>query len=180
MKRFRFLFGRRSPKPHPQDLSQVNLEHPIYKTYRALSSAPIETLWQTLINLADMSSWHPLITSTNAPRGLTAKPGLIYRVIPRWLPIPIRIFVERVSPHELISVRLFPIPGLEERVVYRLESTVCGTQVSYSVVLRGWLSPVVWSVLKPFAARVASAIARTAEETAATALSAKRSNSQAW
>lgn len=180
MKRPRFQFGKRSPKPHPQDLSQVNLEHPIYKTYKALSSAPIETIWQIINDVAEMSSWHPLITSTNAPRGLTAKPGLIYRVIPRWLPIPIRIFVERVSHHELISVRLFPMPGLEERVVYRLESTVCGTQVSYSVILRGWLSPVVWSVLKPFAAKVAGAIAKAAEETAATALNSNPSNSEAW
>jgi hypothetical protein len=98
MKFLQFLVRRRSPKPHPQDLSQVNLEHPLYKTYQALSTAPVETLWQTLINLADMATWHPLINSTNAPRGLTVKPGLIYRVIPRWLPIPIHIFVERVSP----------------------------------------------------------------------------------
>jgi hypothetical protein len=180
MKSFRGLWKKRSSKPDLQDLSQVALEHPFYKTYQALSSAPVETIWQTLINLADMSTWHPLINSTNAPRGLTAKPGLIYRVIPRWLPIPIQIFVERVSPHELISVRFFPIPGLEERVIYRLESTVCGTQVSYSIMLRGWLSPVVWSVLKPFAAKVAGAIAKAAEETAATALNGPRSNSEAW
>jgi hypothetical protein len=180
MKFLQFLVRRRSPKPHPQDLSQVNLEHPLYKTYQALSTAPVETLWQTLINLADMATWHPLINSTNAPRGLTVKPGLIYRVIPRWLPIPIHIFVERVSPHELISVRLFPIPGLEERVIYRLKSTVWGTQVSYSVLLRGWLSPVAWSVLKPFAARVASAIAQAAEDTTATAIPSKRPNSEAW
>ena len=180
MKRLRGLWKRRGSQPQLQDLSQVALEHPLYKTYQALSSAPIETIWQTLINLADMSTWHPLINSTNAPRGLTVKPGLIYRVIPRWLPIPIRIFVERVSPHELISVRLFPIPGLEERVIYRLESTVCGTQVSYSIMLRGWLSPLVWSVLRPFAAKVAGAIAKAAEETATTALNGQRSNSEAW
>lgn len=180
MKILHRLWGGHLPKPHPEDLSQFALEHPFYKTYQAFSSAPIETLWQTLINLADMSSWHPLIVSTNAPKGLTAKPGLIYRVIPRWLPIPVRIFVERVSPHELISVRLFPIPGLEERVVYRLESTLCGTQISYSIILRGWLSPIVWSVLKPFAAKVAGAIAKAAEEATTTALSGKRSNSEAW
>lgn len=161
------------PRRHPA-------EHPIYKTYEALSTAPIETLWQTLTNLADMSTWHPLIDSTNAPRGLTAKPGLIYRVIPRWLPIPVQIFVERVSPHELISIRLFPVPGLEERVVYRLESTVWGTQISYSVCLRGWLSPVAWSVLKPFASKVAEAIAKAAEEAATTALASQKSESEAW
>jgi len=154
--------------------------HPIYRTYEALSTAPIETLWQTLTNLADMSTWHPLIDSTNAPRGLTAKPGLIYRVIPRWLPIPVQIFVERVSPHELISFRLFPVPGLEERVVYRLESTVWGTQISYSVCLRGWLSPSAWSVLKPFASKVAEAIAKAAEDAATTALANQKSESEAW
>ena len=137
-------------------------------------------LGQTLTNLADMSTWHPLIDSTNAPRGLTAKPGLIYRVIPRWLPIPVRIFVERVLPNELISIRLFPIPGLEERVIYRLESTVWGTQISYSICLRGWLSPVVWSVLRPYASKVAEAIAQAAEETAASALPSKRSGFEVW
>ncbi len=139
------------------------------RTYQTLSTASVETLWQTLSNLADMS-WHPLIDSTNAPRGLTATPGLIYRVFPRWLPIPVNIFVERVSPGELLSVRLFPMPGLEERVIYRLESTVLGTQISYSVTLRGWLSPLAWSVLKPFAARVASGIAAAAEKAAQKAL----------
>lgn len=154
--------------------------HPIYRTYQALSTAPVETLWQTLTNLADISTWHPLIDSTNAPRGLTAKPGLIYRVIPRWLPIPVRIFVERVSPNELISIRLFPMPGLEERVVYRLESTVWGTQISYSICLRGWLSPVAWSVLRPYASKVVEAIAQAAEETAASALPNQPSGFEMW
>jgi hypothetical protein len=100
--------------------------------------------------------------------------------MPRWLPIPVSIFVERVSPHELMSIRLFPIPGLEERVSYRLESTVCGTRISYSITLRGWLSPLVWSVLKPYAAQVAGAIAKAAEEAAAKTLKTSRSNSEAW
>ncbi|MEM6837794.1 MAG: SRPBCC family protein [Cyanobacteria bacterium P01_C01_bin.120] len=147
----------------------------IYHTYEALSTAPVETLWQTLINLADISSWHPLIDSTNAPRGLMAKPGLIYRVIPRWLPIPVQIFVERVSPPELISIRLLSVPGLEERVIYRLESTVWGTQISHSICLRGWLSPLAWSVLRPFAPKIAEAIARAAENTTLPALPRKKS-----
>ncbi len=138
--------------------------HPaLERHYQALSSASVETLWQTLTNLADMS-WHPMITSTNAPQGLTAKPGLIYRVMPRWFPIPVSIFVERVAPQQLLSVRLFPVPGLEERVIYRLDSTMLGTRISYSVTLRGWLSPLVWSVLKPYAAQVAAAIALAAEK----------------
>lgn len=148
------------------------------RQYQALSAASVETLWQTLTNLADMS-WHPMITSTNAPQGLTAKPGLIYRVMPRWLPIPVKIFVERVSPHKLLSVRLFPVPGLEERVIYRLESTVLGTQVSYSVTLRGWLSPLVWSLLKPYAAQVAAAIALAAEKPSSS-LTPGHSRSEAW
>ncbi|MBE7385939.1 MAG: SRPBCC family protein [Leptolyngbya sp. SIO1E4] len=154
-------------------------KHRFNRTYQVLSTASVETLWQVLTNLADMS-WHPMINSTDAPRGLTAKPGLIYRVIPRWFPVPVRIFVERVLPQELLSVRLFPVPGLEERVIYRLESTVWGTRVSYSIMLRGWLSPVVWSVLKPYAAQVAAAIAAAAEQAAAKALSKSRSNSEAW
>ncbi len=147
--------------------------HRVHRTYEALSSASVETLWQTLTNLADMS-WHPLIDRTNVPYGLTAKPGLIYRVMPRWLPIPVRIFVERVSYQETMSVRIFPMPGLEERVIYRLRSTVLGTQISYSVMLRGWLSPIAWSVLKPYAAKVAGAIAKAAEDTTHPVLSRKK------
>lgn len=163
MKALRFFCSSPSYRPNSWDLSQLDSEHPAYKTYQAVSSAPIDTLWQKLIDLADVS-WHPLIMSTNLPKGLTAKPGLIYRIMPRWFPIPVNIFVERVTPRELISIRLYPIPGLEERVIYRLESTVVGTQVSYSIVLRGWLSPVAWSVMKPFVAGVARAIAKAAEE----------------
>ena len=180
MKVFRF-FRRQPPRSiHSFQASNADAKQSFYQTYQALSSAPVETLWQTLINLADLASWHPLIESTNAPRGLMAKPGLIYRVFPRWLPIPVRIFIERVSPHELISVRLFPVPGLEERVVYRLESTVWGTRISYSISLRGWLSPVAWSVLRPFASRMAAAIARAAEEATTTALPSQKPRPEVW
>lgn len=183
MKAFRFCFWKRSSQSPPSSGHAAQKDHPVYRTYEALSSAPIDTLWQILTNLADMS-WHPLVNSTDVPRGLTAKPGLIYRVMPRCLPIPVSIFIERVSPQNspqrMMSVRLFPIPGLEERVIYRLESTVLGTQVSYSIILRGWLSPIAWSLLKPYAARVASAIAKAAEETAGKALPAQQSNSEAW
>lgn len=184
MKVFSFFWNKPLFKPRSKYVPEpcaahLGHSHPFYRTYKALSSASVETLWQTLTNLANMSSWHPLICSTNVPRGLTAKPGLIYRVIPRWFPIPVQIFVERVSHHELISIRLFPVPGLEERVVYRLESTLCGTQISYTVSLRGWLSPVAWSVLKPFASKVAEAIAKAAEETTSSPLAAK-SDFTAW
>jgi len=176
---FRFLFRQSSQFPPAHDLAPPHTGLSLSRTYQALSSASVETLWQTLTNLADMS-WHPLINRTNVPRGLIAKPGLIYRVMPRWFPMPISIFVERVSPQKLFSLRLFPVPGLEERVTYRLQSTVWGTQISYSVTLRGWLSPVVWSVLKPYAAKVASAIAEAAEHPPANVLSSGRSNSEAW
>ncbi|MEM1309878.1 MAG: SRPBCC family protein, partial [Cyanobacteria bacterium P01_H01_bin.153] len=66
------------------------------------------------------------------------------------------------------------------RVVYRLESTVWGTQISYSICLRGWLSPVAWSVLKPFASKVAEAIARAAEDATHSALPGKKSRFEAW
>lgn len=160
---------------------RLALTRHLERRYQALSTASVETLWQTLTDLADMS-WHPLITSTNAPQGLTAKPGLIYRVMPRWfwLPIPISIFVERVSPQKLLSIRLFPIPGLEERVIYHLESTMWGTRVSYCVSLRGWLSPLAWSLLKPYAAQVAIAIAQAAENAAQQALPKPKSSSEAW
>jgi hypothetical protein len=131
-------------------------------TYQVLSSASADDLWQKVVNLADVS-WHPLLARTNVPYGLIPKPGLIYRAVSRLFPIAIRIFVERVQPGELLSVRIFALPGLEERVTYQVESTLCGTRVTYSVTLRGWLSPLVWSIIRPYAARVASELAQAAE-----------------
>jgi hypothetical protein len=136
---------------------------PLAITYQVLSSASVDDLWQKVVDLADVS-WHPLLARTNAPNGLLPKPGLIYRAVTRLGPIPIRIFVERVLPRELLTVRIFALPGVEERVSYHVESTVCGTRVSYSVTLRGWLSPLVWSVIRPFAARVAAELAHAAEQ----------------
>jgi hypothetical protein len=138
----------------------------LFRTYRALSNAPVDVLWQKLINLADVS-WHPLLSSTNAPRGLIAKPGIIYQVVTRLIPIPVRIFVERVRPGELLSVRVLAIPGVEKRITYQVESTVCGSYVSYSVTLRGWLSPLIWWLVRPYMARVASELAHAAEQIAA-------------
>jgi hypothetical protein len=80
------------------------------------------------------------------------------------MPIPVRVFVERVRPGELFSLRLIAIPGIEKRVTYQVESTVCGTYVSYSVTLRGWLSPLVWWLIRPYEARVASELATAAEQ----------------
>lgn len=150
---FKFIAGRES----------LRCEFALLKTYRVLSSASVDVLWQKLINLADVS-WHPLLSSTNAPLGLIAKPGLIYQVVTRLIPIPVRIFVERVSPMELLSVRVLALPGVEKRVTYQVESTVCGTYVSYSVTLRGWLSPLLWWMIRPYAARVAAELAASAEE----------------
>lgn len=135
----------------------------LYKTYRALSNAPVEVLWQKLINLADVS-WNPLLYRTNAPQGLVAKPGLIYQVVTRLTPFPIRVFVERVCPGELLSVRVLAIPGLENRLTYQIESTLIGTYVSCSITLRGWLSPLLWWLIRPYAARVASQLAQSAEQ----------------
>lgn len=132
-------------------------------TYEVISSASVDELWGKVVNLADVS-WHPLLVKTNVPYGLIPKPGLIYRAVSRLFPIPIKIFVERVLPQELLCVRVLALPGLEERVTYRIESTVCGTYVSYSVTLRGWLSPLVWSIIRPYAAKVASELAHAAEQ----------------
>lgn len=136
---------------------------PLAGTYQALSSASADALWQKVINLADVS-WHPLIASTNVPKGLIPKPGLIYRAVTRLSPIPIQIFVEKVSPRELLSIRILAIPGVEERVTYRIESTVWGTRVSYSVTLKGWLSPLVWSFTRHYAARVATELTHAVEQ----------------
>ncbi|NEO16665.1 MAG: SRPBCC family protein [Moorea sp. SIO4G2] len=135
----------------------------LFKTYRALSTAPVEVLWQKLINLADVS-WNPLLSSTNAPKGLMAKPGLIYQVVTRLIPIPVRIFVERVLPGELLSIRFLAIPGVENRVTYQVESTLCGTYISYSVTLKGWLSPLIWWMIRPYVARVVFELAQAAEQ----------------
>lgn len=135
------------------------------RTYQTISSASVDDLWRKVTDLADVS-WHPLLASTNVPNGLVVKPGLIYEAVTRLIPIPIHIFVERVSPQELLSVRIIVLPGLEERVTYQIASTVCGTCISYSVTLKGWLSPLLWSVIQPFAARVASELAQAAEQAA--------------
>ena len=116
-----------------------------------------------MINLADVS-WHPLFSCSKAPSGLIAKPGLIYQVVTRLTPIPVRIFVENVRPGELLSVRILAIPGMEQRITYQIESTLCGTYVSYSVTLRGWLSPLIWWLIKPYSARVARELAHAAEQ----------------
>jgi hypothetical protein len=145
----------------------------LVRTYRELSSATVDELWHKVVDLADVS-WHPLLKSTNVPYGLVPKPGLIYRAFTRWSPIPIQIFVERVNPRELLSIRILAIPGIEERIIYKVESTVCGTCLSYSVTLRGWLSPLIWSFSRPYADRVARALVDAAEKTAINAVSRKR------
>jgi hypothetical protein len=140
------------------------VQYTLARTYQAISTASVDDLWRKIINLADVS-WHPLLSSTNVPQGLVAKPGLIYEAMTRLGPFPIRIFVERVDHKELLSVRILALPGIEERVTYEIKSSVCGTCVSYSVTLQGWLSPLIWSVIKPYAARVASELALSAEHT---------------
>jgi hypothetical protein len=145
----------------------------LVRTYRELSSATVDELWHKVVDLGDVS-WHPLLKSTNIPYGLVPKPGLIYRAFTRLSPIPIQIFVERVNPRELLSIRILAIPGIEERIIYKVESTVCGTCLSYSVTLRGWLSPLIWSFSRPYADKVARALVDAAEKTAINAVSRKR------
>jgi len=145
----------------------------LVRTYREISSASVDDLWQKVVDLGDVS-WHPLLKSTNLPDGLVPKPGLIYQAVTRLSPIPIRIFVERVNPRELLCIRVLTIPGVEERVTYRVESTVCGTCLSYSVTLRGWLSPLIWSLSRPYADRVARSLVEAVEGTTLKAVSAKK------
>jgi len=145
----------------------------LVRSYREISSASVDEIWHKVVDLADVS-WHPLLKSTNVPYGLVPKPGLIYQAVTRLSPIPIRIFVERVNPRELLSVRILAIPGVEERISYKIESTVCGSCLSYSVTLRGWLSPLIWSLSRPYADKVARALIEAVEETAIKAVSRKR------
>jgi hypothetical protein len=134
----------------------------VVRNYRALSSASVEELWGKVVNVADVS-WHPLLASTDLPYGLVAKPGLIFQAVMRLIPIPVHVFVERVSPGEFLSIRILVIPGVEERVTYQVSSTVCGAFISCSITLRGYLSPLLWSLIRPHAARLAAALAQAAE-----------------
>jgi hypothetical protein len=145
------------------------LQTTLARTYQAISTASVDDLWQKIVDLADVS-WHPILASTNVPKGLVVQPGLIYQAFTRLSPIPIRVFVERVRPGELLSVRILVMPGLEEQIIYQLESTVCGACVSYSITLRGWLSPFFWSFIRPYAARVASQLVESVEEAALQAM----------
>lgn len=144
----------------------------LVRTYRQISSASVDELWQKVVDFADVS-WHPVLTKTNVPYGLVPKPGLIFEAVTRLGPFPIRIFVESVLPKELLRVRVLAIPGVEEHVTYKVESTVCGTCVSYSVTLSGWLSPLIWSLTRHRAEQVAAALAQAAEQAANSALSGK-------
>ena len=134
------------------------------RNYWTASTAPAEIIWQMVTDLASFATWHPLISSTNAPYGQTATPGLIYRVCSRYFPLSTQVFVERVQPGELLSIRLFPFPGLQERVTYRIVSTICGTCVLYSVTLSGWLSPLAWAMMRPQTVKVAAALVQAAEQ----------------
>lgn len=145
----------------------------LVQTYREISSASVDELWQKVVDLTDVS-WHPLLKSTNVPYGLVPKPGLIYQAVTRFSPIPIRIFVERVNPRELLSIRVMAIPGVEERITYQVESTVCGTCLSYSVTLSGWLSPIIWSLFRPYVDRVARSLVESVEQAALQAVSGKK------
>ncbi|MCM1981347.1 SRPBCC family protein [Lyngbya confervoides] len=141
---------------------QPYLRWKLVKTYRAISAASVETIWGKLSDVTDVS-WHPLLVKTDVPFGLQAKPGLIYRAMNRWIPVPCRMFVEKVNPNQFISIRILAFPGLEERVTYQLSSDVKGTFISYSVMLRGWLTPLVWSFLRGPAEKVATRLASAAE-----------------
>ncbi|RCJ40205.1 polyketide cyclase / dehydrase and lipid transport [Nostoc minutum NIES-26] len=145
----------------------------LVRTYREISSASVDELWLKVVDLTDVS-WHPLLKSTNVPYGLVPKPGLIFQAVTRFSPFPIRIFVERVNPREMLSIRVLAIPGVEERITYQVESTVCGTCLSYSVTLRGWLSPLIWSLSRPYADRVARSLVEAVEKAALQAVSGKK------
>ena len=138
---------------------QRRLRWTIVKTYRAMSPASIESIWARISDLADVS-WNPMLCSSEAPEGLKAKPGLIVKAMSQWLPVPSHLFVEEVQPHQFLSIRVLALPGLEERVTYQLASDVKGTFISYSIMLRGWLTPIFWPFLHFSAQRVASQLAQ--------------------
>jgi hypothetical protein len=150
------------PRRLPKSLKFAPGQWPLARTYQAISTASVDLIWKKIANLADVS-WHPLIARTDVPYGLMPKPGLIFGAVSRLLPWPMQIFVERVSPENLLSIRIMVLPGVEERVIYRIESTLCGTRITYSVLMRGWLAPLVWSLVRGYAATVANRLAMAAE-----------------
>jgi hypothetical protein len=135
----------------------------LVQTYQTLGSVSVEELWHKVVDLADVS-WNPLLSSTDLPYGLIPKPGLIYQAVMRRIPIPVKIFVERVNPGESLSVRILIIPGIEERVTYQVSSTLLGTQITCAITLRGFLSPLFGSLIKSSASRLAAALAQAAEQ----------------
>ncbi len=151
-----------TPRRVRKSLNLSAASWPLTRTYQAISSASVDLIWKKVANLADVS-WHPLIARTNVPYGLMPKPGLIFGAVSRLIPWPMQIFVERVSPEDLLSIRIMVLPGVEERVIYRVESTLCGTRITYSVLMRGWLAPLVWSLVRRYAATVANRLALAAE-----------------
>jgi hypothetical protein len=152
----RAWFSKEIQRRHPK------LDWTLVRRYRVLTPASVDLTWKKISDLADFS-WHPLIARTNVPYGLVPKPGLIYEAIHRLIPLPFRVFVEGVHPHQLLSVRILGLPGAEERVTFQIESSVCGTYISYCVMMRGWLAPFFWSFLKGYAAKVAQQLAEAAE-----------------
>jgi hypothetical protein len=141
----RAWFSKEIQKRHPK------LDWTLVRRYRVLTPASVDLTWKKISDLADFS-WHPLIARTNVPYGLVPKPGLIYEAIHRLIPLPFRVFV-----------RILGLPGAEERVTFQIESSVCGTYISYCVMMRGWLAPFFWSFLKGYAAKVAQQLAEAAE-----------------
>ena len=134
-----------------------------YKTYRVVSRAPVDLLWQKLSNLADVS-WNPLFAKTNVPIGLIAKPGLIFQAVTRLTPIPIRLFVENVRPGKLLSIRIITLPGVEQKITYQMESTLRGTYITCTITLRGWLSPFIWWLIHTDCAKIATELALAVEK----------------
>lgn len=169
MARFGFL-----PRFNRESADSQNF---LVRTYQADSIVSADELWKKITDLTDIS-WHPILASTNVPNGLVIKPGLIYQAFTRMIPIPIQIFVERVRPKELLSIRILVMPGLEEKVTYQVESTLCGACVTYSVTLRGWLSPLFWSLIRPCAARVVQQLVQAVEGTTLQAVSGKFESSK--
>ena len=145
-------------------LSKFVWQSSLYKTYRVVSTVPVDIVWKKLTNLPDMSSWHPLFSKTNLPKGLIPKPGLIFQVVTRFMPIPIRVFVENVRPRKLLSIRLLAIPGIEQRITYQIESTLYGSYIVYSIAIRGWLSPFIWWLIKPYSIKVADSLVKAASK----------------
>lgn len=85
---------------------------------------------------------------TNVSLGLIAQLGLIYQIKTCLVSILIHLFVDNVSPRELLTLRVLailglPIPGIKHKITCYVKYTLGRFYISYAVTLYGQLPPLI-------------------------------------